>query len=66
MLYKMIINIGFLTLGYYLGREVGRTEAIREQMLRARKSGGSVDMREAVIIDMEKNVSSSGQSSAKH
>ncbi len=66
MFYKMLVNIGFLSLGYYLGREVGRTEAIREQMLRTRKSGETINMREAVIIDMEKNVSNNGHSSAKH
>ena len=62
MIYKMIVNIGFLALGYYLGREVGRTEAIRENLLRARKSGGSINMRDAVVIDMEKDE----QHSAKH
>ncbi len=66
MLYKMIVNIGFMALGYYLGREVGRTEGVREQLLHARKSGGSTNMRDAVVIDREKSASSNGQSSVNH
>ncbi len=66
MLYKMIVNVGFLALGYYLGREVGRTEAIREQLSRARKSGETMNLREAVTIDMEDGVKHGGQQSVKH
>ena len=66
MVYKMIVNLGFLALGYYLGREVGRTEAIREQLARARKSGETINLREAVTIDMEESVKQDGQQSVKH
>lgn len=66
MVYKMIVNIGFLALGYYLGREVGRTEAVREQLSRARKSGETINLREAVTIDMEESVKHGGQQSVKH
>lgn len=57
MLYKLIVNLGFLALGYYLGREVGRTEAVREQLIRARRTGETLNMRDAVIIDMETDLS---------
>jgi hypothetical protein len=68
MLYRVIVNLGFLALGYYLGREVGRTEAVREQLLRARRSGETLNMRDAVIIDMEKDLSNTAgkQGPVKH
>ncbi len=66
MLYKVIVNMGFLALGYYLGREVGRTEVIREQLSRARKSGETIDMRDAVTIDMEAGAKHGGPQSVKH
>jgi hypothetical protein len=66
MLYKMLINIGFLALGYYLGREVGRTEAVREQLFRARKAGDTLNMREAVTIDMEDLATQGDHQTVKH
>lgn len=53
MFYRIIINLGLFALGYYLGREVGRTESVRERMRQVRESGGPVNLREGVVIDME-------------
>ena len=54
MIYRLIINLGLFALGYYLGREVGRTESVRERMRQVREAGdGPVDLRKAVVIDME-------------
>lgn len=61
MIYRMIVSVGLFALGYYLGREVGRTEAIREQLRLARGAGGSVDLREGVVVDMEKCESTNGK-----
>jgi hypothetical protein len=32
MMQRILIGFGLLALGFYVGREVGRTEAIRRQM----------------------------------
>ncbi len=53
MIYRLIANLGLFALGYYLGREMGRTEAIRERMRQVRESGGPVNLRDPVVIDME-------------
>ena len=39
MIYRIIVGVGLLALGYYLGREVGRAEPVREELRRARESG---------------------------
>jgi hypothetical protein len=36
MVYGIIIAAGLLILSYYIGREIGRTEAIRDELRRAR------------------------------
>ncbi len=54
MIYRMIVNVGLFALGYYLGREVGRTEGVREQLRQAREGGGSVYLGEAEVIQREK------------
>jgi len=53
MFTRLIINLGLFALGYYLGREVGRTESVRERMRQVRESGGPVNLREGVVIDMQ-------------
>ena len=35
---RMILGVGLFSLGYYLGREVGRLESIREEMRRLRET----------------------------
>jgi len=36
MLFRVLIGTGLFMLGYYLGREIGRTEPIREELRQAR------------------------------
>jgi hypothetical protein len=66
MIYRLIVNLGLFALGYYLGREVGRTEETRDRMRRVRESGGPVNLRDAVVIDMEQPVAGEQQQPAKH
>lgn len=37
MIFRILIGVGLLALGYYVGREVGRTEPIREELRKARE-----------------------------
>ena len=39
MLLRLILGAGLLAFGYYMGREVGRTEPLREELKRARENG---------------------------
>jgi len=64
MIYRMVVNVGLFALGYYLGREVGRTEGAREQMQQARERSGSVYLGEAEVIKREKTAASDGAESA--
>ena len=66
MIYKLIVNLGFLALGYYVGREVGRTEEVRERMAHARRTGQSMNFRDAVTIDMEKAPGNGDPGPVKH
>ena len=36
--YRLIIGVGLFTLGYYIGREVGRTEHVRRELEQARQA----------------------------
>lgn len=36
MLFRVLIGAGLFVLGFYLGREIGRTEPIREVLRQAR------------------------------
>jgi len=36
MLLRLLTGAGLLALGYYVGKQVGRTEPIREELARAR------------------------------
>jgi hypothetical protein len=36
MLTRIVAGIGLFALGYYLGKEVGRTEPVREELATAR------------------------------
>jgi hypothetical protein len=66
MIYRLIINLGLFALGYYLGREVGRTESVRERMRQVREAGGPVNLREGVVIDMEPPASDKAGHEIKH
>jgi hypothetical protein len=37
---RILIGVGLFTFGYHLGREVGRTEPLREELRRARGRTG--------------------------
>jgi hypothetical protein len=41
MLVRIAIGVGLLTLGYFVGREVGRTESLREELERRRTKAGA-------------------------
>ena len=40
MLVRLVLGVGLFALGYYLGREVGRAEPVREELRRAREGAG--------------------------
>ena len=66
MIYRFIINLGLFALGYYLGREVGRTESVRERMRQVREAGGPINLREGVVIDMEPIAANKAGHEVKH
>ena len=41
MLARLIAGAGLFVIGYYLGKEIGRTEPIREELRRARERNSS-------------------------
>ncbi len=36
MIFRILVGAGLLALGYYVGREIGRTESVREELRKAR------------------------------
>lgn len=42
MIFRILAGAAMVALGYYVGREVGRTETIREELERARARQGRV------------------------
>jgi hypothetical protein len=42
MIFRVLASVGLLAAGYYVGREVGRIESIREELERTRARGGRV------------------------
>lgn len=38
MLLRLITNVALVGLGYYVGKEIGRMETIREELARAREA----------------------------
>jgi hypothetical protein len=36
MLFRMLVGAGLFVSGYYLGKQIGRTESVREDLERAR------------------------------
>ena len=43
MLSRLIASLGLLALGYYVGKQVGRMEPIREELEQARRSKETAD-----------------------
>ncbi len=35
---RMLIGVGLFAMGYYIGREIGRLESLREEMRRLRET----------------------------
>jgi hypothetical protein len=42
MIFRLLLGVGLLAAGYYVGREVGRTESARGEIERSRKRSGKV------------------------
>jgi hypothetical protein len=42
MIYKMLVNAAFLAIGYYIGKEVARSEQTGKKTGRAQESGARV------------------------
>jgi hypothetical protein len=38
MIVRLFMGVGLLALGYFVGREVGRTESVREELQRKRSA----------------------------
>jgi len=57
MIYKMIINAAFLAIGYYIGKEVGRTEQAQKVARRPRDNETGASEKAAVSDSVNKSVS---------
>jgi hypothetical protein len=42
---RLLLGAGLFSLGYYVGREVGRLESLREELSRLRETREGVDLR---------------------
>jgi hypothetical protein len=42
MLVRVVFGVGLLALGYYVGREIGRNESLRETLAREKSDQGRV------------------------
>ena len=53
---RIFIGIGLFTLGYHVGREVGRLEPIREELRRARegRKGYTIDAEQTEPVPRDK------------
>ena len=47
MIVRLFLGAGLFALGYYLGREVGRSEPVREELRRAREGADGEEARRA-------------------
>ena len=50
MIYRALIGIGLFTIGYYLGLQVGRAQALQEQLRYARESGRSTNLGQIATV----------------
>ena len=57
MIYKMIINAAFLAIGYYIGKEVGRTEQAQKVARRPLDTETGVSEKAAVSDSANKSAS---------
>lgn len=49
MLTRIVAGIGLFALGYYLGKEVARTEPLREELDAARRDAAAPDETQAPV-----------------
>ncbi len=40
LLLRIVVGLALLALGYYVGREIGRCDSVREELRRAREGRG--------------------------
>jgi len=57
MIYKMIINAAFLAIGYYIGKEVGRTEQAPKEASQPRDTETGVSDKASVSDRVDKSAS---------
>ncbi|MFQ5756042.1 MAG: hypothetical protein ACE5H7_08085 [Acidiferrobacterales bacterium] len=50
MIFRILVGAGLLALGYYLGREIGRTEPVRKELRNAREKDRAHDQRRATPV----------------
>ncbi len=41
---RLLLGVGLFALGYYVGREIGRLESLREEMYRLRDAAGQASI----------------------
>ena len=47
MIFRILVGAGLLALGYFVGREIGRTEPVRKELRNAREQDRAHDQRRA-------------------
>ena len=66
MVYRLVIGVSLFALGYYLGREVGRTEPIREKLRRARSAKRPDNEREQQLVESDGDIQGKQNTSTAH
>jgi len=59
MVVRIFIGVGLFVLGYFVGKEIGRAESIRDQLTWAAEEDDPVSMRSESVGDSEPAVSKS-------
>jgi hypothetical protein len=49
MLTRIVAGLGLFALGYYLGKEVGRTQSVRDELEEARQKSSKPDETQAPV-----------------
>ncbi|MCZ6577062.1 MAG: hypothetical protein ACE10E_10610 [Acidiferrobacterales bacterium] len=47
MIFRILVGAGLLALGYFVGREIGRTEPVRKELRNAREQDRAHDQHRA-------------------
>lgn len=64
MLGRLVVGVGLFALGYYLGREIGRTEPIRDELKRARRQNQDARVAEHHATEPNRSGKSTDRDSA--